>query len=265
MVPPHAPYDPPPAHDLFTDPAYDGPCAGDRKTVARLDGGFIDPDPPCIEHMLALYDGNLRAADAAVGRIVETLRRRPTWDNTVILITSDHGEAFMEHGRLGHNTTVYGEMLHVPFVLRLPVGMEAPAVDTDQLVSLTDIAPTLAGLAGAGPLITPDGVDLLDPPPGSERRFIITRTATSPMQRGIRTSRWSMMLTSAGAGGLFDIAADPGESNDLRNRDPARSIGLGTVIETRFSAPPRISPSAATADITAEERELLEVLGYIRD
>ena len=265
IVPPHAPYDPPPEFDIFTDPNYDGSCVGFQRTLDGLDSGFMEPDQECLDQLFSLYDGNLLAADHAVRTIIEALRTRPRWNNTVILITSDHGEAFMEHGRMEHNSTLYTEMLHVPFVLRMPPGHDGSSVDTGRMVTVADIRPTLLSAAGLTPGRSADSVDLLAPDltPGS--RFIVSRTATSPTLHGIRTPRWNLLVSAAGSATFFDLEADPGEHTNGRLKNRAQYIGLGRILSTRLAMPARLAVADQTADITEDEKDLLEALGYIRD
>lgn len=264
IIPPHAPYDPETRFDRFTDPAYDGPCTGYPRTLISIDGGSMEPTAECLEHLFALYDGNLRAADDAVRIIVEALRERPRWKNTVVLITSDHGEAFMEHGRMEHNSTLFSEMLHVPFVLRMPPDYEGPAIDTERLVTLADIKPTLLGAAGLKSHRTMDSFNLLEAGAVPESRFMVGQTATNPPLQAIRTLRWNMMINAAGSGALFDLTADPSENINRRSQDPSRYAGLGMILATRIGMPSQLVVSDGTADITEDERALLESLGYLR-
>lgn len=266
LIPPHSPYDPRPPFDVFTESAPSESCNGFDRTISRLDGREGMPDPDCISHLSDLYDGNLRTADDAVRIVVEALRLRPSWDNTVLLITSDHGEAFWEHGRLAHNSTVFGEMLRVPFILRLPPGFERPGITTDRLVTLADIAPTLLSAAGFHiDDASIDGVDLLDGDGAGRGRFLIARTTDGPPVFGLRTLRWSATLNSAGAGSLYDLTFDPGELRDRRTDRPEVFAALANLINRRMTIPPDLHPSAGVAEIGDEERELLETLGYVTD
>ncbi|MGD8440663.1 MAG: sulfatase, partial [Holophagae bacterium] len=264
MVPPHAPYDPTEKFDLFTDPDYDGPCDGYHRTLAALDGGSMPATEACVEHLLNLYDGNIRMADDATEQILNALRRRPRWRDTVVLITSDHGEAFLEHGRTDHNSTVFTEMLHVPFVLHLPDGSDPGAVDTDGLATLADIVPTLLHAAGIAPPSYPDAVDLLATGRPRHARFAVTSTTGPTPTLGLRSIRWSLMLEASGAGSLYDLVADPGERNNLVFSEPVRFAGLGSLLTSRCERPPQLNPAARGADITDEERALLESLGYLQ-
>jgi len=263
MVPPHAPYDPPPAFDRYTDPAYDGPCDGWPRTIFNLNAGVVPATRECVDHVLALYDGNLNVADNATKTIIEALQRRPGWDNTMVLVTSDHGEAFMEHGRIGHNATLYNEMLHVPFVLRMPGPIDEGNIDTRGLVTLTDIVPTLLHAAGVDAPVFTDGFDLLDSTARRDGRFMVGRTATKTPVLGLRTLRWNLMVNPAGSGGLFDQTTDPDEMRNLIGEHPEIYAGLGKILTTRIAVPQQLNASQ-TSDLSDEERELLETLGYIR-
>jgi arylsulfatase len=264
MIPPHAPYDPPPPFDLFGDPAFGGDCDGYDRTLGPIDSRARPVEPGCIDRLVDLYDGNLRLADDATRLVVEALRRRPRWRDTVLLVTSDHGEAFMEHGRLEHNSTVYGEMLHVPFVLWLPAGRTPKGVDTERLVSLADVTPTLLGLAGLDRPAGGAGVDLLATGAPTRGRFLVTRNTNNPPIAGLRTLRWSAVLGIAGSAALHDLAADPGETISIAADERARLAGLGLLATRRLSQPPRLTASRTGAAIPDQERELLETLGYVR-
>jgi arylsulfatase len=265
MVPPHVPYDPEETFDLFTDPLYDGPCIGEADVLRRLESGELDAKPECLENLLALYDGNLRSADHATGLILDALRRRPRWDNTVVLITSDHGDAFMEHGWMGHNASVYSEMLHVPFVLRVPSSTDCEDVATDGLVSLADITPTLLGLGGMPPAAWSDGYDLLAPEQRRDGRFVVTRNAESEPAVGLRTSRWSLMISSDGRPELFNLHDDPLEQRNVAFRSATVFFGLDRVLNRRLAVPKRFFAADQHADLTDDERELLKTLGYLSD
>jgi arylsulfatase len=263
MVPPHAPYDPPERFDVFSDPTYEGPCDGYQRTLKPLDRGEMEGTRACLDHLLDLYDGNLRTADDATGLILDALKRRPRWNETAILITSDHGEAFMEHGRMEHNSTLYTEMLHVPFVLRLPPSWVSRDVDTEKLVTLADLSPTLLGLAGVQGAKTPDGIDLLARTESGRGRFFVSRTADIRPVMGLRSLEWSLMVGARGSAALFDLATDPGEQHDVRHTHPARFAMLKGILERRIGQPPRLPEAERKADLTELERGQLEALGYL--
>jgi arylsulfatase len=266
FVPPHAPYAPAPEFDLFSDPLYDGECDGSPNTVLGIDKGSRAFDAADMKQLIALYDGNLRAADDAVEEVLSALRQRPRWRDTVVLVTSDHGEAFYEHRRMGHNNTVYDEMLRVPFILRLPGGGTPEDIDLDHLVTLADIAPTLLAAASQQPDTGFDGIDLVNTTRsrhGTDNRFFVARTGHVTPIRSIRTRRFKVILANSGQGELYDLEKDPGERRNLRFSRPEVFVGLGLILTRTLLEPPSLSGGARISEVPESDREMLEALGYI--
>jgi arylsulfatase A-like enzyme len=267
-VPPHGPYTPDEEFDLFTDPAYDGPFDGSNHVIAAVDSHRWWARPQDLAHMNALYDGNLREADAAVERVLEALRARPRWRDTVVLVTADHGEAFFEHDRMGHNSTVFDEMLRVPFILRLSTGAaNMQGIKLDRLVTLADIVPTLVGLAGMESVPEVAGLNLLRPPPAGESihgRHLVARTATVPPVYAIRNLHHKLILSTSGQGALFDLERDPGERNDLVLIDRPSLVGLGMLLTGELARPARFDPAPELDEIPEKDVEMLKALGYLQ-
>ena len=194
---------------------------------------------------MALYDAEIAQNDAAFGDFLDELERRGLAAKSAVLLTADHGEEFLDHGGWKHGFTLYEEMLHIPFVLRLPAGHGAGrtiATAVDQV----DIAPTLLALAGAGAGPDLPGRDLralLDEAAersagsagsaGSERAPALpTRVSFAWLARpGARTvsevaGAWKLVrqngpgLLQEPRRALFDLGADPREQRNLY--DPAR-------------------------------------------
>ena len=267
-VPPHSPYTPDEEFDRFTDPEYDGPFDGSNHVIAAVDSHRWWARPEDLAHINALYDGNLREADAAVERVLEALRARPRWRDTVVLVTSDHGEAFFEHDRMGHNSTLFDEMLRVPFILRLPPGAaDANGVDLNRLVTLEDIVPTLVGLAGMETEPEVSGLDLLRPvSPGSSHRgrLVVARSATVPPIYAVRNLHRKLILSTSGQGALFDLARDPGEHNDLVLIDRPSLVGLGMLLTGELARPAQFEPAAELDELPEQDVEMLKALGYLQ-
>lgn len=266
FVPPHAPYDPATEFDLFTDGAYDGSLNGAPRTLQAIDKANLAATDSDLAHIVGLYDGNLRAADDAVEKVLRALKSRRRWSETVVLVTSDHGEAFAEHGRMLHNNTVYDEMLRVPFILRMPQTFDRDDVDLERTATLADIVPTLLAAASMRPTSLLDGVDLLELSPRAPmaaNRSVVTRTAHPEPLRSLRTPRWKVILTPSGQGELYDLAADPGEHHNTAFENLPIYVGLGQLLTRRLTALPRLDPFARVEDLPDEEREMLKTLGYL--
>ena len=261
-VPPHEPYIPRPEFDIFGNDHYDGGVDGTVQTLHRINAGRLVPTEDDLGELVALYDGNLRTADDAVRRVIDTLRRRDRWNQTVVLVTSDHGEAFLEHGFVGHNNTVYDEMLRVPFILRLPEEAVANHVDTEQLVSLEDVVPTLLGLAGAGVADDVSGVDLLSANAPVRHRGIVARSAHSPRIVAYRTPAWTL-IERYGALEVYDARTDPLQRNNVYLEEFGQTLCLRSLLELEVSRP-EPSITERSDELDQEALDALRSLGYVR-
>ena len=133
-----------------------------------------------------------------------------------VLITADHGEAFFEHGVQGHNSTLFDEMLHIPFILRLPTGTVADDVDTSQLVILSDVVPTVLGQVGLEANPEVGGIDLLRADEPAARSRVILHRRGGERHFAARTLRWKALFSWNGRNSmLFDLESDPDELLNL--------------------------------------------------
>jgi arylsulfatase A-like enzyme len=119
--------------------------------VSEIDrrNGISVLDEADVAHINALYDGEVRCADAALGCIFARLRELELWGDTFVILLSDHGEMLGEHGAFGHENSMYEEQIRVPLIVRGP-GVASPSVgqSVDGVVELTDVAPTILEAAG---------------------------------------------------------------------------------------------------------------------
>lgn len=101
-------------------------------------------EPPPLPEWLNLYDANLRYGDWAVGEVVRMLQAEGLLDNTVVIVTSDHGAAFGEHGYIWHPQAIHQEVARIPLLVRLPGGARTSEVDA--LTHTIDLLPTICDL-----------------------------------------------------------------------------------------------------------------------
>jgi arylsulfatase A-like enzyme len=161
----HCDYVPPAPYDTRFDPDYAGAATG----KGCLSGDWVarpDPDRPGglirmmgdrdLEHVLALYEGEVAWVDSQVGKVLAALDRLDLARKTLVIVVSDHGEEFFEHGNLGHRHNLHEESVRVPMVLRLPGVLPAGAAIRGP-VSLTDIVPTVLDLVGVSHKAPPGG------------------------------------------------------------------------------------------------------------
>lgn len=140
-IDPHLPFDPPEGFREYVDPDYDGPIDGSFESLPD------EPTPADMEQLRNLYDGEVRYVDEQIGRLVGTLKDRGVYDDTLLVVLGDHGEAFYEHDVIFHGTVPYEELLHVPLIVKPPAGGPT-GVTVDDLVSLVDVVPTILELLG---------------------------------------------------------------------------------------------------------------------
>jgi arylsulfatase A-like enzyme len=261
-VPPHEPYAPDPEFDVFGDPAYDGPVTSDRELAQAVYDRKIELDESDLAEMVALYDGNLRMADAAVGRVLAGLKDAGRYDDALVIVTSDHGEAFLEHGWMGHNKTIYEEMLRVPLIVKLPRSWEPPAeLDLDRLVTLADVPATILRRLGLEAPAAVRGLDLLDGDPPERALYLRSAKKTDPWL-GVRTRRWKAIWGN-GSGELYDLAADPGETVDVIAEHPLLRAGLALLLSRAIRAEEPLRAGARAGEISEEDRTMLRALGYL--
>jgi len=177
------------------------------------------PEPYSLTFRALPYDGEIAFADRWVGELLATLRELRLWDNTLVVLTADHGEGLGEHGEMTHSMQIYDTTQRVPLILRYP-GVRAGVVERP--VSLTDIAPTVLKLLGLEPGADLDGVSLVGPPPGE--RLIYLETLVGRLLGGWNDLRgcvaWPHKYIRGPEPRLFDLASDPREQRNLAALHP---------------------------------------------
>jgi arylsulfatase A-like enzyme len=181
-----------------------------------LEGWFHDA--PGLAESRKRYTSEVEAVDRAVGRLVDELRSKGLYDNTLIVLTSDHGLALGEHGQLGRGSSLFDEFLHVPLLIK-PVKddprLEQLALSTADVTRLVDVVPTLLDLADVRPMPGAGGGSLLE----HRRRELIAEVHTGAGPDScfaIRDERFKLVLGSAGNRfAMYDLRSDTLEQEDV--------------------------------------------------
>jgi arylsulfatase A-like enzyme len=276
---PHAPYAPPPELLAELEPAAAGlprPLAfyaslGHQNAEHRLRRyapGFGDAERRLLR---ALYDKEVEWLDRCVGWLFEALDRRGLWARTFVVVTSDHGEGFGEHGVFLHGKGLHDELLRVPLLIAgpgIPAGLRVAAP-----VSLTDLVPTLRELLGVDCCAEAQGrsfAPLLRGASAAERLVYAGSPNDGGRTTGALVAGGLKWIGSAEGGALFDLAADPGETRDLareRPADAARLAGrLGALrAENEALRARRLAArkGGELETVRARTRRELEALGYV--
>jgi len=264
FLPPHWPYRPPEPfrHHYIRDPQITYWRSWMIK--ALLDFGIIDAENPDVATHHRRYMNNLLYADHVTGQLLELLRRHGLYDDALIIVTADHGEAFGEHLSFGHNTTVYDGMIKIPLIVRVP-GIERHG-EAAQQVGLIDFFPTLAELFELdvepvpfqGRSIAPLISGLKQEPSD----FYYSRATGVDLIFTMRGQRFKYVHHDHREE-LFDLIADPGETVNVIERFPVLAAALRqrAMLMIASSAALR-SDQGLEVELSPEDRRTLRDLGY---
>jgi arylsulfatase A-like enzyme len=232
----------------------------------------------------ALYDGDIKITDAYIGLLLQLLEKKGVLNNAIVVLTSDHGEAFAEHGRRFrfHSWTLFDEELHVPLVLVYP-----PQVPTgrtvENLTRTVDLMPTILDLLGISPPIGFDGRSLRPLWEGrvaDDRTVLIdeAKEGEYASAKGLRTSRYKLIGFPDSHNGtikldmsrsaLYDLKADPGEKVNRLAELPEVANRLAKAVLRAFKT--QESNLAASRErgeglkVSKERLKQLKALGYVQ-
>ena len=259
----------PPEYVALFDPDYTGSLTG----VDFMENPAIAPgmDEREYRHLMALYDAEIRFTDDTVAALLEVLERRGRMHETLLVVTADHGEEFLEHGLKGHQRTLYEEVVRIPMIFHGPPGRFAAAgrALADQ-VRLVDVMPTLYALCGIDDVPPMNGRDLSPLLAGGALEIepaLLELYANRADLKAVRMPTFKAYRARGDRTGGFDLLTDPAERVDLgptapfvepgqrlieREHDAAHALGLG-----RFAL--------VADDIDPRLLEQLEALGYTGD
>ena len=231
-----------------------------------------------------LYDGEVAWADALVGRVVDALSRAGVLDNTVVIVTSDHGEHLGEHGRIDHISTLYDPALHVPLVIRYPRAFAA-GTRMDNLVSLVDIAPTILDLcraANQAPHLHAETSSLASKKretqefilAGNERpvtglELLKTKypgydyASIDYRMRCLRAPAHKLIWNENRSVELYNLARDPGENHNLADAQAGMQQQMMGVLAKTYDKMGTTREHFMFESTDRESLELLRSLGYI--
>lgn len=216
-----------------------------------------------------LYDAEIAQNDAAFGELLDGLAERGHRDDTVVVFLSDHGEAFLERGVVGHGWDLHEETVRVPLVIRPAGGGAGRRVAVP--VGLADVLPTMLAAAGVAAPSDLDGRDLWPAvtgsgPPPSDRLEVLFLDEQRQRSVATRDGRWKMLapleVWGTGRPTLYDLAADPGELVDLATERPVTAGWLAFEARCALARGPRW-PAETGAALDPATRRDLEALGYL--
>ncbi len=274
-------------HDAYTDRRYaEGMPAGDLPGFfsakiwwRRQRRGLSKEEQAYVE---ALYDGDIAFTDGRLGHLLGQLEEKGLLERAIIVVTSDHGEQFWEHGSWRHGFTMYDHQLLVPLIVELPPGLRervgggrvSPGAVIEQQVSLVDLYPTLLDLLDVELGHEVHGRSLLPLLAGTEmaprKAFSENTNIRMWESKALRTERYKFILNypiTENRGGvanweLYDLTRDPNEQQNLVEHHPEAVARLLAEIQAIRGKDEQLAEEVP-ADISPKLRRELEALGYI--
>jgi arylsulfatase A-like enzyme len=231
------------------------------------------------------YDSNMRYADWVVSEVERLLKESGELDNTVLVVTADHGESFGEHGYLGHGDPIHDEVAHIPLIIRFPSGAKTGRITA--LTQTVDLLPTFCDLFGVPyPPESVQGRSLLPLIEGKQDKvhdYVLTWAKKNgglpddSEKYMIRNSRYAMLLYGNGKWrALYDMQADPGQRRNIIAEQPAVAKTMLDAFRTFAGTQRRpplnfLDPNAKMAPLpkvqrpalTDREKKDLHALGYL--
>ncbi|MFH1434266.1 MAG: sulfatase [Pseudomonadota bacterium] len=250
------------------DPYFSHP--DDGRAIARK----VTPNPPrqWLGRMKELYTGEVRHFDEQLGRLLAYMKKQPWWDETLVILFSDHGEEFLEHGGWWHGDTLFEEQIRVPLMVRLPKGEAAGEVMEKDLVGLVDIAPTICRLAGAKIPKGFQGQDLFEQrtaPIFSEEDHVGNSLRSIVYLKGDQF--WKIIAANENnprgvpAKSLFNLTGDPGEQENLAAAQAEEYGKAGAQLAKIEKQVAEGAVDRKTIELDAAAKGHLTDLGYIRE
>jgi len=244
---PHTPYEPP-----------------EDFTKAFLPKGMtLSEMGASLKRKKALYDAEILYMDHYIGHLIDNLKSNDLYNNTLLIVTADHGELLGEHGKSFHGTDLYQEELHVPLLIKYP-GTEVAPNRTDEPVQLNDVFAIILERLGIDK--PPDTQGCV--PPHIEHPLLaevypLPAVSTDGSFRAIIEEKFKFVWSSKGNHLLFHLGADPGESINLAANLPEKAADLLSKMNRYLARLPEPGPASPAQQLDKSTKMALKSLGYL--
>jgi choline-sulfatase len=277
---PHVPYDPP--ENFIAQVLQGRPRPSQQQINDRIHLAVGPVDDETMQGVEIYYDAEVKSLDSDLRSLFSALETRGLLENTIVVITADHGEELHEHGRMGHTQTLYEEVIRVPLIVLVPG--HTRRTDISAPVSLIDVAPTILDLIGIPPVSSFEGrslvqrFDLGDGASWLARLMSSWRSSEAetavfselikqegmlrlmPHERAVIVGNQKLVVNVNGTSEYYDLARDPGEK-DAQTQPPDGNQPSRALERFSALAPEPARPSAQkTIDENTLER--MRALGY---
>jgi arylsulfatase A-like enzyme len=219
-----------------------------------------------IRNLRALYRAQVNRVDDAVGRVMDALKKNDLYDDALIIIMSDHGDEFIEHGMLGHSPSLYDELIHVPLIIKPPADEDTHVEVITGLTSYQDIAPTVLDFAGLRPPEKMQGKSVrssLQTGETNRDKVISEYLHTGKRITSLRSERWKYILDDYhDREELYDLNADPEEQDDVRREHVDHVQDMRDMVQAHIERE-KFAEDNTYTNLDKNMREQLESLGYM--
>jgi choline-sulfatase len=224
---------------------------------------------PEREHLTSQYDGSIAYLDSQLGALIARLKQMEIYDEALVIITADHGEAFGDRNLVGHGLSVYQNQINVPLMIKYPRQRTArvidrPASHIDLLPTILDVLdyPAPAHLQGQSLLRDTGPRRDLFSESFAQLKLIETHQRFNRVERALVVDNLKLVWSTVGKHELYDLSNDPDEERDLCGLDQATCAGLQAKLEEWRALIPRSQSPAVKLDRDGLGR--LRNLGYIQ-
>jgi arylsulfatase A-like enzyme len=269
---PHDPYAPPYPFNRTWDDAYRGRWRYRSGMLQRFRTGLWLTAAE-KQHLEALYDGEVQFVDHCIGRILRVLEETGLGDRSLVVVTSDHGEEFWEHGNVSHGHTLYQELLQVPLIMRFPGRIREGTVVSGRL-RLMDLAPTILGILGLPRSPEMQGANLAGALASARIDTSLSAFGEALIyygeQKSLLTDEWKLVyVPESGKRELYDMRSDPGEAFNVAQMHPAARDSLTADLLSWMEESQAISGTLPTetgsrAVVDGALRQQLQAMGYLQ-
>jgi len=221
------------------------------------------------------YAAATNYVDAEIGNLLDGLERRGLLDDTIVVVTADHGEELFDHGDLGHRPKLYDELIHVPMLWYDESGTLRNATEIETVSSHLDLAPTIADLFDVEAPAEWRGhsfeQSLLSDEPANYREVAIAELShtqglggsveTDKLVAAVRSAEWKYICDrQRDREELYDLGADPGERKNIHDKEGVPSTEFSTLLQDRLE---EVEDADRSKDLSREVKAQLERLGYV--
>jgi arylsulfatase A-like enzyme len=268
FIEPHLPILPPPPFlDMFSGTPGRKPLPPGERLMALMEHptSLRRPFTPAeVQEVVNDYDSTIAYVDSEIGRALGHIKKAGLYDESLIVVLADHGEAMYEHKAWGHSRNVYEETTHIPLVVKFPASMNLKG-RVPKLVQLTDVFPTLADLFGQR--IAFPGKSLFEAvaDPAVDDTCAVSQSIAETGQFGVRWRRWYYIYNlGLGREKLFDLESDP-RTEVRADADGVKGFFKAMFLDwlARSNDAPDTSTAIDLKTLTPAEIESLKTLGYI--